>query len=70
MIRFAVEEDDTGRGYKKVHAAGCRDLRDPEPFVSSPTLAAVFEATSGLDVADGAEDLVTWLAPCAKRLVH
>lgn len=51
MAKFAVEEDDRTSGYKKVHAAGCRHLRDPEPFESEPTLEALFEATAGYVVA-------------------
>ncbi|MPV50124.1 hypothetical protein GCG21_08910 [Pseudactinotalea sp. HY160] len=67
---FAVEESDLTRGYKKIHRGGCANLRDPEPFTSAPNLTAVFEATSGLAVADEFGDLPNWLAPCARRLIH
>lgn len=68
---FAVEEAKEPRnGYKKVHKAGCRDLRDPLPFTCAPTLAALRDVTEGyaVDALDDAE-MRGYLSPCAKKML-
>ena len=67
---FAVEESDAKPGgYKKVHSANCRDLRDPEVVVAPPNLYALLFALDGYGVADTADELRAALAPCAARIV-
>lgn len=69
---FAIELSDTGRSYGSIHAAGCRDLRDPEPVrVEAPATAA--EIARGVEDATGWEfeddDVRAAVKPCARKLM-
>ncbi len=65
-MTFAVEEAE-GRGYKRVHRAGCRDLKDPEVMGDAATLTELLDLVDGYGVAaDDVEELVDELAPCAR----
>lgn len=66
-MKFAVEQAEGNRkaAYGQVHVAGCKDLKDPEPFTAEPTVESVQEQ---------AEDLMNWdetynLAPCVKKAI-
>lgn len=71
QVAFAVEESKHPRnGYKMVHAAGCRHLRDPEPFQCEPTLTALIDQTEllAVDALDEA-DMYRCMSPCAQKLI-
>lgn len=68
-IALAIEMNDTSTAkYGVIHAAGCRDLRDPEPIGEASTIA---EANQAADDTTGWEYVPTGdgyrLAPCAMR---
>lgn len=67
--QFAIEESSLSSGYKRVHKAGCRDLRDPEPVNSEPTPDALLDALDGYEVAATLEQLRPMIAPCARELM-
>lgn len=63
-MKFAIEmSSHTVKGYAKVHKAGCKDLRDPEPFEAEPNKAAI---VAGVQNATGWDDDSVALAPCVK----
>jgi hypothetical protein len=68
MTKFAIEQSDRDMArYGKVHAHGCKDLRDPEAFTTdATTLEGVQEAASE---ATGWEPDEFKFAPCATKLI-
>jgi hypothetical protein len=67
MSRYAIEQSDVDMSrYGKVHAHGCRDLRDPEPFetdyIDYESVQEAAASATGWD----AEDFT--LSPCAVNL--
>ena len=73
MSKFAVEESDRDlKKYKKVHAAGCRDLRDPEKFSADSMESLAYKAAGFAVIEDESEldELHAALAPCAAKLIE
>jgi hypothetical protein len=79
-MRLAIEMDDTGRGYGKIHKDGCRDLRDPERLylgsrrdpVDPTNAQEVGESLAhclGSDWECSAEEVPDMLAPCARPIL-
>lgn len=73
-IKLAIEEEFDAKGYKSIHKAGCRDLRDPER-VEATDLDDLVRVVEGYEVTahESPEqdrlDVIAALAPCAKRLL-
>lgn len=45
IAQFVVEEGGNERQYHKVHVAGCRDLKDPNPVGEASDWDGLLEAT-------------------------
>jgi hypothetical protein len=66
-MKFAVEmSSHTVKAYAKVHTAGCKDLKDPEPFEAGTTRAAI---TQGVQDATGWDDDGFSFAPCVRKVM-
>lgn len=69
-LQFALEEDDS-RGlahYHRIHAAGCRHLRDPNPIGASENWTELVEAAARLTSEfDDPADVYAAAAPCVAR---
>lgn len=66
MTKFEIEMDDkVDRKYGVVHAAGCRDLVDPEPVGDDWRVGV---ANLGTDWEMDVEDGAVKLAPCAQKI--
>lgn len=67
-MKLAIELDQAiERNYGRVHRAGCRDLRDPEPIGDAETLAeipALIEAATGWDATTDPAYYIGHRAPC------
>lgn len=72
MTHLAVEMDDIGRGYGKIHRARCGDLRDPLDLGEHATCESVSEALTSLVGSDwyytADEVREHLLAPCAANV--
>lgn len=67
--QFALEEDDRDPArYHRIHTAGCRHLRDPEPIGPAEDftelVAAAARVTSEFG---GPDDVRAAIAPCVAR---
>lgn len=67
--QFAIEEDDRDMDrYHRIHAAGCRHLRDPEPIGAAENLAELAEAAARITSEfDDPADVRAAAAPCVAR---
>jgi hypothetical protein len=69
--QFALEEDDRDMSrYHRIHAAGCKHLRDPNPIGEASTLQELLgvaaQATSEFE---SLEDVRAASAPCVAHLL-
>lgn len=68
MATLSVEMDDySSKNYGKVHAAGCRDMRDEYPIgevADMSTLLDAFNDATGWDYEDTND---VEIAPCARK---
>ena len=72
-VKLAVEEDGRDpRKYKRIHAAGCRALRDPMPvtFVDFDGLSYDAVGFGIIDEESDSEGLRAMLAPCAVDAIN
>lgn len=68
-VEFVVEEGGSDREYHKVHVAGCRDLKDPEPIGEASDWESLLEAAQGMygaDEFDSLRYLKSVCPPCVK----
>lgn len=69
-LQFAIEEDDS-RGlahYHRIHAAGCRHLRDPNPIGAAEDMTELAEAAARVTSEfDDPADVRAAAAPCVAR---
>lgn len=77
MSIFAIEEHDLGiygdYKYKRLHAAGCGDLRDPEvlgEFTSKEELVYVLKGYGWTGECVGDLMVTAYVAPCARKLIE
>lgn len=70
MSRFAIEESEHSiTRYKKIHAAGCRDLRDPEEVGEAGSHEELLALLDGHGGPENMAELIADLAPCARKLL-
>ena len=67
--QFALEEDDsTLDRYHRIHAAGCRYLRDPEPIGAAENMVELAAAAARITSEfDAPADVYAAAAPCVAR---
>jgi hypothetical protein len=70
-MRLAIEFDN-GPGYGHIHAAGCRDLRDPEIIGEADTVTEANRLAHELTGWDDGEDDPDGyrFAPCAAKTLR
>lgn len=68
---FVVEEAE-GRGYKKIHKEGCRDVRDPEILGQASELEQLFLLCEqyGYGDATNIDEMLDMMCPCAKESIR
>ena len=67
--QFVIEEGGSDREYHKVHVAGCRDLKDPEPIGEASgweDLLQVVQGSYGAEEFDSMAYLKRMCPPCVK----
>ena len=67
--QFALEEDDRDMDrYHRIHAAGCRHLRDPNPLGPAATFDELAQAAARMTSEfDDPADMHAAVAPCVAR---
>lgn len=70
--QFALEEDDRDMSrYHRIHAAGCRHLRDPEPVGGAENFTELAAAAARITSEfDDVADVRAAVAPCVARALR
>lgn len=70
--QLAVEEGGSMAQYHRIHAAGCRDLRDANPVGSASDWEGVYQAVTGMygDEYDDVAHVRRLSAPCVAKALR
>ena len=68
MSKFVIEMDSDSPSYGKVHRAGCRDCKDPEPV--GDTIREIMECWPWPEEGPDSVWVLRVFMPCAKELLR